>query len=398
MLDTVTDLFEEAAISKTSARDANEDVYRSCAREGSSCWIVADGLGGHRWGDVASKLVAEGICRSFSEDPSISPEAVERHLSSAHDELRARQAAQIEYSNMRTTAVVLVSDGASAVWGHVGDSRLYHFRNGILIDQTKDHSVSQFKVDGGEIEPDQLRGDVDRNSLIQTIGKKDAIQPAVVEEHVSLCQSDVFLLCTDGFWELVLEDEMEIDYAKSSTCSEWLELMQARIFHRQPAGGDNYTAIAVRAADPTLPPPPLHVRRTKPVPRPGNRRAIRLRAEPFRAAAATVVTLCLLALVVWCMGYWAGFDDAASVPPSNPPAATKVPNTAYVLLDATRALQRRGYPLPMRGVWNDELQAALRSFQEAEGLKVTGELDRETLERLDVSLERRRPGAAGRTR
>lgn len=145
---------------------------------------------------------------------------------------------------MKTTMVTLVIEGGRAKWAHVGDSRLYHFRCGWLQQQTVDHSVSQMAVMTGQIRPDQIRTHQDRNRILQALG--GPVVKADVSNTVMLTGGeDVFLLCTDGFWEYVFEEEMEQLLKESSDPQQWLEAMEALRLERAPADSDNYTAAAV---------------------------------------------------------------------------------------------------------------------------------------------------------
>jgi serine/threonine protein phosphatase PrpC len=149
---------------------------------------------------------------------------------------------------MRTTLVVLASDGQRARWAHVGDSRLYHLRGGRIASQTLDHSVPQALARAGEIRPDEIRCHEDRNRLLRTLGNEDEARPTVLGEPVLLEPDDAFLLCTDGFWEFVTEAEIEVTLAKAATPEDWLTTMATRLLNRADPGHDNYTAVAVWVA------------------------------------------------------------------------------------------------------------------------------------------------------
>jgi serine/threonine protein phosphatase PrpC len=146
---------------------------------------------------------------------------------------------------MRTTAVVLVADTSGAVWGHIGDSRLYMLRSGRVVSQTRDHSVPQSLVDAGEITPAEIRFHEDRNRLLRSLGNGGRLRAALLERPMLLNKGDAFLLCSDGFWEYVTETEMEVDFAKARTPDDWLDRMAVRIRPRAHEARDNCTALAV---------------------------------------------------------------------------------------------------------------------------------------------------------
>ncbi len=110
---------------------------------------------------------------------------------------------------------MLLARGHQAVWGHVGDSRLYFFRQGRILEQTKDHSVPQMLLAAGEITADEIRNHPDRNRLLANLGdgKPNRFR---VRKQIQIASGDAFLLCTEGFWEIVLEREMEAAFASAT--------------------------------------------------------------------------------------------------------------------------------------------------------------------------------------
>ena len=237
--------FESASLSKTGGRNENQDCCDSKVVSHAGLWIVADGLGGHRGGAIASKTAVQAILDYWrSEDAAIS-QTIDNLINRAHDAIVKQQNTDPLLSAMRTTLVVLHVDRDQAIWGHVGDSRLYLFRNFVLLLQTKDHSVSQVMVDTGEITQGQIRNHEDRNRLLRAVGNPDGVKPTILESSRRVVSGDAFLMCTDGFWEYVTEAEMTVDLVKSDTPMEWLERMEIRLIARAPAGNDNYSAMAV---------------------------------------------------------------------------------------------------------------------------------------------------------
>ena len=146
---------------------------------------------------------------------------------------------------MKTTLVGLMLDTEHAVWAHIGDSRLYHFLDGRLVFQTQDHSASQIAVLLGEIAPSQIRSSKDRAILTKALGQPGDVPAAQI--HAQLLEPGVhaFLLCTDGFWEYVLEEEMEQDLRLARSAKQWLEKMRRRLQARAPADQDNHSAIVI---------------------------------------------------------------------------------------------------------------------------------------------------------
>jgi len=233
--------FQTATLSRPGARPNNEDA---CGwRDG--LWVVADGLGGHGGGEVASRLAVEALLTALPPDTPLSAEPLQHAVTAAAESLRAYQQDQPTLSGMRTTLVALMSDGTHALWLHLGDSRLYALRNGRLHLQTADHSVPQALVRAGELAPEAIRFHEDRNQLLRTLGEDKPPRPTLADAPLTLQPGDAFLLCTDGFWESVTESEMEIALAKSSDPAQWLARLEQHLVRQTRADQDNYTAMAI---------------------------------------------------------------------------------------------------------------------------------------------------------
>jgi serine/threonine protein phosphatase PrpC len=243
--------FTSATLSKPGARAENEDACGVREDDRGGVWIVADGLGGHGGGEVAAGLAVQALLGAIDPAAGLGPDRLADALSVAAQALRDRQQAEPALSGMRTTAVILVSDGAHALWGHLGDSRLYWFRDGRIRAQTEDHSVPQALVKAGELAPEAVRFHEDRNRLLRTLGEDKPPRPTLVETPLCLVAGDAFLLCSDGFWECVTEGEMEIALAKAADPTHWLSRLERLLIARDRTGQDNYTAIGVwvRAGD-----------------------------------------------------------------------------------------------------------------------------------------------------
>lgn len=238
--------FFTARITAAGGRKFNEDNYGFERLEQAGCWVVADGLGGHKGGAAASKAAVQAVLQCFRENPGSSSEDVRQYIDAANNKIISVQEEDVRMVSMRTTLVILASNYSSAVWGHVGDSRLYMFRQGRLIYQTKDHSVPQSLVDAGYITADQIRGHEERNRLLKALGQpRVQVKPAVIDSPYCIAAGDAFLLCTDGFWEYVLEFQMEEELARASSPQQWLAMMEQRLLAAASGEFDNYTAVAV---------------------------------------------------------------------------------------------------------------------------------------------------------
>jgi serine/threonine protein phosphatase PrpC len=211
----------------------------------SILWLVADGLGGHNGGELASRTAVETALESFRADPEVSAGALERHIAAAQEAILTAQRKDPAVAGMSTTLVALISNSHNAIWAHVGDSRLYRFQARGLVAQTEDHSVPQSLAKAGEISPDDIRHHPDRNRLLRSLGEQGPARVSIMEGQASLNDADAFLLCTDGFWENVLEIEMLADLVASASPEEWLDRTTSRLRTRVQGEHDNYCALAI---------------------------------------------------------------------------------------------------------------------------------------------------------
>ena len=241
-------VFETATLSKPGGRADNEDFLGYRMAKGSGCWALADGLGGHRGGEIAAKLAVDAILGSFEQNSSTTAEALTAHMERANRAVMERQAAEAELTHMRTTMVTLLASPERAMWSHAGDSRLYWFRKGKIQEQTRDDSVPQRLVDAGEITADQIRYHEDRSRLLNSLGAREQVVASNREMAGAPELDDAFLLASDGFWECVTEPEMENDFSETANPEAWIRKMEGRVKERAKADHDNYSAVAVRVS------------------------------------------------------------------------------------------------------------------------------------------------------
>ena len=229
-----------AWLSNIGGKAHNDDTV-AVAQETGTYVFVGDGLGAYAGGQQASMAASE-VLMALGKRGGLLEETALREAAAAAD-LAVRQLQKETGGSMKTTAVLLVIEGNRARWMHIGDSRLYCFRKGKLQKQTQDHSVSQMAVLLGEISPREIRFHEDRSRILRALGGANA-KPDISQEW-KLRRGDAFLLCTDGFWEYVYEEEMERLLKKAKTPQAWLEAMEQLLLTRIPENTDNYTAAAV---------------------------------------------------------------------------------------------------------------------------------------------------------
>jgi serine/threonine protein phosphatase PrpC len=192
---------------------------------------------------VASALAADILFEGCSAHPD--PDGLAELFQKANEAVMEGQKVPGQ-EDMKTTAVALSVAGDLAVWGHVGDSRLYRFSGGALSQETRDHSVTYMKYLGGEISYMDIYHDDDRPSLLRALGKLPCKPEAGQAE---LRPGDAFLLCSDGFWEYVYQEEVLADLLKAETPEQWAQLMLLRHIRRTPPENDNFSLITVFAEE-----------------------------------------------------------------------------------------------------------------------------------------------------
>lgn len=241
---------QTAHLSRVGGRKRNEDAFAYWESDTAGCWVVSDGAGGHGSGDLASSIVVETIIERFRSFPSVSSDSLACLLESA--QTAVLEAKSDGGADMHATCVVLLIDRETekAVWGHVGDSRLYLFRDGRLLYQTRDHSLVQNMIDAGYGTTDMIRTHPNRNLLTSAIGNSGDLEATISDQMLALQSADTFLLCSDGWWEYVEEAEMERSLSQSDgNLAVWLEAMGGVVARDAGTSNDNYTAVGVRVLE-----------------------------------------------------------------------------------------------------------------------------------------------------
>lgn len=230
-------------VSRRGGRMVNEDYVGKMKKNGILCVSAADGLGGYRGGGIASKTAVEAVLSEFEENPEFSEDAVRKYILKAHEAVEKKADIEEDCENMASTVVVLLIKGKEAVWGNVGDSRLYMLRGGRIAEVTEDDSVAFIKFMSGEIEYDDIRRSSDQNKLTNALGVSvGAIRISGIK---SVDDSVSFLLCTDGWWEYVSEDDIEETNAANKSARDWLSAMLEILESKRPDNSDNYSAAVI---------------------------------------------------------------------------------------------------------------------------------------------------------
>ncbi|HSH44077.1 MAG TPA: protein phosphatase 2C domain-containing protein [Arenicellales bacterium] len=239
-------------------RSTNQDRAAYAERDNAVLMVVADGLGGYAAGDMAAQIVVDTMIGSFEKVRSASiqdPAAfLVLSISLAHSRInrRARQKG-INVSHPRTTCVACLVQDGYAYWAHVGDSRLYHFRDGRFLTRTIDHSTTDPMYQEGILgEKESMQ---ESGHLVRCVGGPK--RPMVtLGAETRLENGDVLLLCTDGVWRAFTEREFE-QYLDGERLEDSIERMMARSARKFRRDCDNMTVVGLTWNDPATTAPPL---------------------------------------------------------------------------------------------------------------------------------------------
>lgn len=234
------DVFE---YSSKGGRGYNEDSVGCKTDENGGIFVVADGLGGHNRGEVASSAAVDTIISGWDFSSENIAEQITQRIEAANQRIIDIQ--QETNTVMKTTAAVLAVGNNKAVLANSGDSRVYFIHKNELYKVTNDHSVAFKKYKAGEITRDQIGSDEDQSCLLRCLGGTDRYQPELYEQDIPIESGDAFMLCTDGAWEFLRDEEVLIDFLKAENARHWAELLLLRAMERINDGNDNLSVVTV---------------------------------------------------------------------------------------------------------------------------------------------------------
>jgi protein phosphatase len=224
------------------SRNHNEDFFEIAA-DGRLC-VVADGMGGHGHGDLASRIAVDAI-RGCVESGSSEPSSglLQQAIHRAHEMLLERVESDEDLLGMGTTAVVMLLEDSKAVVAHVGDSRAYRLRGGELEQLTEDHSWVNEQVRAGFLSQDQARSHPLKNVVTRALGGDSEIQVDVVDLETE--PEDLYLLCTDGLTTMLRDEEIR-DHLSEYGERSLEEVCRGLVGEANERGGlDNITVIVL---------------------------------------------------------------------------------------------------------------------------------------------------------
>lgn len=226
-----------------AVRNHNEDTFSCVELEGNKLFIVADGMGGHDAGEVASELAVQTAVREFSENARHSDDPRKLLENTVHRVNKAVKAeGESRDSNMGTTLSAVFVANCIAYIASVGDSRVYWIENGTITQITEDHSLVAKLVRTGKLTRTEARNHPRANLLYRTVGNDESI--TVDTFQVKLKRKGCLLLCTDGLWGEVSDKEIrEIVNGERDAASVCARLVRRA---NENGGKDNITAVVVK--------------------------------------------------------------------------------------------------------------------------------------------------------
>jgi serine/threonine protein phosphatase PrpC len=239
---------------RIGTRRMNQDRMGHWATSECMLMAVADGLGGHPYGEVAAEIAIALLAAAFEREaqPRLADpgDFLNRAINAGHAAIVREGERRGVTDTPRTVLVACIVQDGHAYWTHVGDSRLYLIRDGRIVTRTRDHTVVQQLVDSGRIREESVTTHPERNRLLQCLGGYEPPRPAPLTKE-RLEQHDILLLCSDGFWNPLTQRQLLhalMSRELQAAIPELVELAERR------AGPDcdNISVVAMRWAEPTV--------------------------------------------------------------------------------------------------------------------------------------------------
>ncbi len=236
-------------------RSGNEDSFFAHATRERGLFIVADGMGGHAAGEVASEMAVQIVSRELQEladlRGDVARDTLAESLRIANRAIYDRTIQEADKQGMGTTVSVLAVEGARYLIGQIGDSRVYLLRDGALRQLTKDHSYVQEQVDAGFLTPEQARYHPYSNVITRCVGASEAVEPDTYAGD--LRPGDVFLVASDGLTGMVDDRRLQQLLLSRASAGRVVDALIAEANYR--GGLDNITAIVVQVVQVDFPSP-----------------------------------------------------------------------------------------------------------------------------------------------
>jgi serine/threonine protein phosphatase PrpC len=242
---------EFAEISLIGDREDNQDRAAVATAEGAALLVVMDGMGGHAWGaraaDTGRKVMLELFRRETK--PLFDPLGfLHLALGRAHDAIVALGARLAMDLRPRATCAVCLVQRGEAYWAHIGDSRVYHLRDGAVVARTRDHSHVEQLLREGSIREEEIPGHPMRNFVECCLGGEAMLPEMTLSRRHPLEDGDVIMVCTDGVWSNLKDSEIATQlrpHAGNGSAGPALEKLVEQAVAASAPHSDNATAVSI---------------------------------------------------------------------------------------------------------------------------------------------------------
>ena len=238
--------------SRQGPRQYNQDRLAYSYSKDSLLLVLADGMGGHRHGEVAAQLAVKTLTDAFQRLalPVLNSPAkfLIDHIQQVHDMIENVTQRDELIESPRTTIVAAIIQRGFLYCAHVGDSRLYHFRGGHLLFRTEDHSIVQSLYKKGMISKEEMATHPYKNKIYNCVGGE--VPPQIdLANRIELVEGDTIMLCTDGVWGFVTDQQIKDTLQQNNDIAEaTIKLLDSAEFACDDKG-DNMSAIGVQWGD-----------------------------------------------------------------------------------------------------------------------------------------------------
>lgn len=237
--------------SRQGSRENNEDRISYCYSRNALLMVVADGMGGHRYGEVAAQIAIQTLAERFQHQacPSLADPFLflQQAMIGAHQAIHEYALGHGLGDAPRTTCVACIVQDSIAYWAHAGDSRLFMMRDGKVIAQTRDHSRIRLLLEEGLISPAQAAVHPDRNKIYSCLGGPNS--PEIeFSRKTPLEHGDILLLASDGLWGITSGEMMAVAL-RNGNLMQTVPMLMAQAESKAGPRADNLSVVAVRWED-----------------------------------------------------------------------------------------------------------------------------------------------------
>ncbi|NEW09801.1 serine/threonine protein phosphatase [Paenibacillus sp. SYP-B3998] len=233
--------FKTSFLSEEGTFVRNKEYFAFTEHDDLACWVMAQGLDSDTEMESA-EMAVKAVIGHFMHRPKLTRRAIESYLREAHDMLHAES----RRVRRKVSLTMIVTNYTTMIWAVAGHTRMYHFRNGRLLEKSKDQSLTQTMINAEKIPQDALERHEERNNLLWYLGKRGEFNPSI-SRKVKVSDGDVLMLCTRGIWERVNGAEMLDALEEAKEPSDFVDTLEDVLLSKQERVVPNYTVAAIYA-------------------------------------------------------------------------------------------------------------------------------------------------------